>query len=108
MTDLLSKAEYAEIATKMNFPVLPFINGKYQKPAAGKKMVTINPATGEPLAHVYACDTKDVDYAVKAARDAFETGIWSKKHPTERKVILLQLAQLIEENQVELAVLESL
>ena len=108
MTDLLSKAEYAEIATKMNFPVLPFINGKYQKPAAGKKMVTINPATGEPLANVYACDTKDVDYAVKAARDAFETGIWSKKHPTERKVILLKLAQLIEENQVELAVLESL
>lgn len=108
MTDLLSKEEYVAIAGNINFPVLPFINGQYQKPASGNTMVTINPATGETLAHVYACDRTDVDYAVQVSRNAFDTGVWSQQHPAERKAVLLKLALLIEENQLELAVLESL
>ena len=108
MTDLLSKEEYVAIAGNIKFPILPFINGQYQKPAAGNMMVTINPATGETLAHVYACDSTDVDYAVQVSRNAFDTGVWSQQHPTERKAVLLKLALLIEENQRELAVLESL
>lgn len=108
MTELLSKEEYVAIAGNINFPVLPFINGQYQKPAAGNTMVTINPATGETLAYVYACDSTDVDYAVQVSRNAFDTGVWSQQHPTERKAVLLKLALLIEENQRELAVLESL
>ena len=108
MTDLLSKEEYVAIAGNIKFPILPFINGQYQKPAAGNMMVTINPATGETLAYVYACDSTDVDYAVQVSRNAFDTGVWSQQHPTERKAVLLKLALLIEENQRELAVLESL
>ena len=108
MTDLLSKEEYVAIAGNIKFPILPFINGQYQKPAAGNMMVTINPATGETLAHVYACDSTDVDYAVQVSRNAFDTGVWSQQHPTERKAVLLKLALLIVENQRELAVLESL
>jgi gamma-glutamyl-gamma-aminobutyraldehyde dehydrogenase len=108
MTDLLTKEEYVAIAANINFPVLPFINGKYQKPAAGNTMVTTNPATGEVLVHIYACDSTDVDNAVQVSRNAFDTGVWSQKHPTERKAVLLKLALLIEDNQRELAVLESL
>ena len=108
MTDLLSKEEYVAIAGNIKLPILPFINGQYQKPAAGNMMVTINPATGETLAHVYACDSTDVDYAVQVSRNAFDTGVWSQQHPTERKAVLLKLALLIVENQRELAVLESL
>jgi gamma-glutamyl-gamma-aminobutyraldehyde dehydrogenase len=108
MTKLQSKEVYAAIAANIDLPVLPFINGQYQKSAAGNKMATINPATGETLTNVYACDSTDVDYAVKVARKAFDTGIWSQKHPAERKAVLLKLAQLIEDNQLDLAVLESL
>ena len=108
MTDLLSKEAYEAIAANINFPTEAFIDGRYQKPKSGKTMETINPATGEVLTAVHACDASDVDYAVEVARKAFNTGEWSQKHPSERKTVLLKLAQLIEDNQTELAVLESL
>lgn len=108
MSDLLSKAEYADIAAKIKFPIDPFINGKFQKPKAGNSMETINPADGSVLANVSACNDRDVDYAVEVSREAFNSGEWSKKHPSERKESLLKLADLIEQNQTELAVLESL
>ena len=108
MSDFLSKDEYADIAAKIKFPIDPFINGKFQKTKAGNTMETINPADGSVLANVSACDDKDVDYAVAVSRDAFNSGEWSTKHPSERKEVLLKLADLIEKNQLELAVLESL
>ena len=79
MSDLLSKAEYADIAAKIKFPIDPFINGKFQKPKAGNSMETINPADGTVLANVSACDDRDVDYAVEVSRDAFNSGEWSTK-----------------------------
>jgi len=108
MSDLLSKNEYADIAAKIKFPIDPFINGKFQKTKAGNIMETINPADGKVLAKVAACDYNDVNYAVEVSRDAFNSGEWSTKHPSERKELLLKLADLIEKNQLELAVLESL
>ena len=71
-------------------------------------MESINPATGSIITNIAACDDSDVNYAVKVSRDAFNTGEWANKHPSERKAVLLKLAQLIEENKTELAVLESL
>ena len=35
------------------------------------------------LANVSACDDTDVDYAVEVSRDAFNSGEWSNKHPSE-------------------------
>ncbi len=108
MSTLLTHDEYKAIAQKITFPVDPFVNGKFSKPLSGKTMETINPATGEVFATVAACNSKDVDAAVIIAQQAFDDGEWSKKHPNERKAIIIKLADLIEENQHELAVLESL
>ena len=108
MTELLSKEEYVAIADAIEFPVMPFVDGKYQKTISNNKMTTTNPATGEVLAEIYVCNEADVDYAVDVSRKAYENGAWSQKHPSERKAVLLKLAQLIEDNQRELAVLESL
>ena len=108
MANLLSKKEYRAIASKIKFPVEPFIDGKFQKSKAGKLMETINPATGSVLTNVTACDEDDVNFAVEVSRRAFNSGEWACKHPSERKAVLLKLAQLIEKNQTELAVLESL
>ena len=71
-------------------------------------METINPATGDVLAIVAACGAEDVDAAVIVAQQAFDSGKWSRLHPNERKEIIIELANLIEKNQHELAVLESL
>jgi len=108
MSSLLSKNDYIDIAAKIQFPTDPFINGRFQKSKSGRVMESINPATGSVITNISACDDSDVNYAVKVSRDAFNSGEWTNKHPSERKAVLLKLAQLIEENKTELAVLESL
>ena len=108
MSSLLSKNDYIDIAAKIQFPTDPFIDGRFQKSKAERVMESINPATGSVITNIAACDDSDVNYAVKVSRDAFNTGEWANKHPSERKAVLLKLAQLIEENKTELAVLESL
>ncbi|MFT5275213.1 MAG: gamma-glutamyl-gamma-aminobutyraldehyde dehydrogenase [Saprospiraceae bacterium] len=108
MTHLLTKNEYAEIAANLTFPVEPFMGGKYQASSSGETFETINPATGLVLAEISACNAVDVDNAVALSRVAFDSGVWSQKHPSERKAVLLKLAQLIEASARELAVLESL
>jgi gamma-glutamyl-gamma-aminobutyraldehyde dehydrogenase len=71
-------------------------------------MPTLNPATGEPICEIAACDASDVDLAVQKAREAFDQGRWSKMHPADRKDVLIRLAKLMTRNRRELAVLESL
>ncbi|MFQ5411170.1 MAG: aldehyde dehydrogenase family protein, partial [Phycisphaerae bacterium] len=54
------------------------INGEWRDAASGKTFETINPATGDVLAHIAEGDAADVNEAVKAARRAFDSGPWSK------------------------------
>lgn len=106
MTDLLSTADYKKIAENLALPALAIIGGKEVPAASGRTFATVNPATEEKLADLPACGSADVDAAVSAARAAF--GEWSRRHPADRKQVLLRLADLIEENTLELAVMESL
>jgi gamma-glutamyl-gamma-aminobutyraldehyde dehydrogenase len=108
MSTLLTYNEYSVIAKNLTFSVDPFVNGNFSKPLSGNTMETINPATGDVLAIVAACGAQDVDAAVIVAQQAFDSGKWSRLHPNERKEIIIELANLIEKNQHELAVLESL
>jgi gamma-glutamyl-gamma-aminobutyraldehyde dehydrogenase len=85
-----------------------FIDGRFTEAASGRRFVTENPATGEPLAEVAAGDAADVDRAVAAARRAFDDGRWSRLAPADRKQVLLRFADLIEANLEELATLEAL
>ena len=86
--DLLTKDEYAALAGSIDFPRAAFIDGKFRK-GSGKKLITVNPATGETIAEIAACNAKDVDFAVKRAREAFDQGHWSKMHPSARKEVLI-------------------
>src|SRR3990170_7465045 len=85
-----------------------FIDGKYVAAASGETFDCINPATGKVLTRVAACDNEDVDRAVRAARAAFEKGVWSRVAGAERKRVLLKFAALIDEHATELALLETL
>ncbi len=105
---LLTHAEYQAIAGQLSLPCNAFIDGKFQPAKSKKRFVSINPATGKTIAEIAACDTKDVDFAVNKARDAFEDGRWSKLHPGERKQTLIRLAKLMQRNSHELAVMESI
>src|SRR5437763_1520131 len=85
-----------------------FSGGKWVDSVSGKTFPTLNPATGETICQVAEGDKADVDLAVKAARKAFEEGPWPKMNASERGRLLHKLADLIEQNQEELAALESL
>ena len=107
MSDLLTHEEYRAIAAGLDFPRTAFIDGKYRA-GSGAKLTTVNPATGETLCEIAACNTDDVDLAVSKAREAFDQGHWAKLHPGERKNVLIRLCKLLTRNQRELAVMESL
>lgn len=108
MSELLTASEYATIAKNLSFQTLAFIDGQFQASVSGNTFKTTNPATGELLAEITACNSQDVDLAVAKAKAAFEDGRWHRLSPNERKHVLLKFADLLEKNTVELAVMESL
>ncbi|MEH6578465.1 MAG: aldehyde dehydrogenase [Amphritea sp.] len=108
MSDLLTCEEYKAVAAELNPATMSFVDGAFRPSVSGNTFETINPATGELLANVAACNAEDVDFAVGKAREAFEDGRWSKLHPSERKEVLIKLCKLVKRNSRELAVLESL
>lgn len=108
MSELLTASEYATIAQNLSFQTLAFIDGQFQASISGNTFKTTNPATGELLAEITACNSQDVDLAVAKAKAAFEDGRWHRLSPNERKHVLLKFADLLEKNTVELAVMESL
>ena len=107
MSDLLTHEEYVGLASSLDLPKSPFINGKYRK-GSGPMMATHNPATGEEIAKISTANNYDLDVAVAKAREAFDQGHWSKQHPAERKNALIRLCKLMKRNRRELAVMESL
>ncbi|SVC73249.1 uncharacterized protein METZ01_LOCUS326103, partial [marine metagenome] len=108
MPDLLTHEEYQAIGKSLDFPTNAFINGQFQASKSGNTFETINPATGQVIAKIAACNADDVDHAVMKARESFDQGHWSKLHPSERKEALIKLSKLIKRNIQELAVMESI
>ena len=108
MSDLLTLEEYQAIANRLAPASMSFIDGRFCPAKSGQTLATYNPATGDKIADIAACNKDDVDFAVASARNAFEQGVWRCMHPSERKNILIKLCKSIQLNARELAVLESL
>jgi acyl-CoA reductase-like NAD-dependent aldehyde dehydrogenase len=75
---------------------------------SGPRVAVRNPASGEEITTVASATAEDVDRAVQAARRAFESGPWRTMDAVAREKILWRMAELIERDKEELAVLESL
>ncbi|WOO76426.1 Aldehyde dehydrogenase [Vanrija pseudolonga] len=82
-----------------------FINNEWVQ-GHGERLQVVNPATEEQIAEIETASREDVDLAVAAARAAFEStwGTWVSGQ--ERGQLLFKLADLVEANIDELAVLE--
>ena len=83
------------------------IDGKWVAAASGQTFSSYNPSTGLELDPCALGTGGSVDRADAAARRALE-GPWSKFKPRQRQAVLLKLAQLIESNFDELAMLDTL
>ncbi|HVE93295.1 MAG TPA: aldehyde dehydrogenase family protein [Acidimicrobiales bacterium] len=76
--------------------------------ASGETIAVYDPATGTEIARVPSADKADVDKAVAAARQAFDTGAWSKIPPMFQARSMQKFADLIEANSEQLSQLETL
>jgi acyl-CoA reductase-like NAD-dependent aldehyde dehydrogenase len=83
------------------------IDGQRVPASSGETLTTVNPSTGEVLAHLAAGGPADVDLAVRAARKAF-VGPWSKWSPYERQALLTRIAEVLDERFDELIEIEAL
>ncbi len=84
-----------------------YINGKFKPSENGRSFHTINPATEEKLAEVSEASEKDVNRAVRSAKEAYEK-VWSKISPKERGKYVYRIARLIQERAREFAVIETM
>jgi acyl-CoA reductase-like NAD-dependent aldehyde dehydrogenase len=100
-----AKARASAFAAK---PRELFIDGKWQPSRSGETFEVVDPARGSVFAHAAAGGAADIDAAVAAARRAFETPPWASMTPAQRARLLLRLADLIEANGDEIALLETL
>ncbi len=110
MTDLEAPEarDVRRLAEGLDIRTRAFVDGAYVDAASGETFAKINPATGIEVAQVAAGDAEDVDRAVRGARAAFESGVWSRSAPRQRKKVLTRFAALIEEHADELALLETI
>lgn len=84
-----------------------YINGEFVDATNGKVMQKISSIDGEIISGIAECSEADVDKAVAAAKQAYLSGVWSDKPPAEKKSALLKLAELMEDNVEELALLDT-
>jgi gamma-glutamyl-gamma-aminobutyraldehyde dehydrogenase len=100
MQDKIDRLRNATIA-----PQGLFIDGNWQSVRNGASMDVVSPIDGRILTTIADAGAADVDAAVQAARAAFDKGAWSRAAPAERKKVLFRIADLIERDALELAVL---
>jgi betaine-aldehyde dehydrogenase len=83
-----------------------YINGEWR--TAEKQRSTVNPATGEVIGYAAEGSIEDMEAAIGAAREAFDSGIWSETSAAERAAVLFKIADKLEEAKEELAALETM
>ncbi|MBP9510716.1 MAG: aldehyde dehydrogenase family protein, partial [Fusobacteriaceae bacterium] len=86
----------------------PFINGVYCKSIDGRSIPKKSSIDGRELPSLEACNEKDIDFAVKIALETYKNKIWADLEPKEKKRVILKLADLVEDNIEELALLDTI
>jgi aldehyde dehydrogenase (NAD+) len=84
------------------------INHQWRDALDGATMPILDPTTEEVITDVAKATIEDVNAAVEAAHQAFETGSWSRMHHEDRAKILFRTADLIDERGEEIGLRESM
>nr|MBF0684756.1 aldehyde dehydrogenase [Pseudomonas sp.] len=82
-----------------------FINGEFVEPVNGQYFTNLSPVNGQPIAEFPRSDAADIDKALDAAHAAAHA--WGKTSVQARSLILLQIADRIEQNLEMLAITET-
>ncbi|WP_026310892.1 aldehyde dehydrogenase family protein [Parafrankia elaeagni] len=79
-----------------------YIDGRWVPATGGRTLPVVNPATEQVIAEVANAGAADVDRAVAAARQAFDTGPWGRTTPAERAVVLRRFRDRLVERKQEI------
>ena len=82
-------------------PIQNYINGKFVAPSTTKTMEVISPLDGNLLSTVPMSTAKDLDNAVKSAKESFKT--WSRTPIKERVQVFFRYKTLLERDLKQLA-----
>ncbi|MFT4008732.1 MAG: aldehyde dehydrogenase family protein, partial [Nocardioidaceae bacterium] len=82
-----------------------YIGGQWVAPVKGAYFENITPVTGKPFTEIARGTAEDIDAALDAAHAAAPA--WGKTPAAERANILLQIADRMEANLADLAVIET-
>ena len=74
-----------------------YINGEWRDSTSGETFPSINPSTGEVIAHVARGTREDAQAAIRAARESFDRGDWAKKSFKQRSDIMLEALKHVAE-----------
>lgn len=85
----------------------PWIGDRFVRGAKAEVHEIRSPFDGGTISEVAFADEQAVDAAVQAAKAAFNSG-WGRVGPETRSAMLRALADAVEENRIEFAMLESL
>ena len=102
-----TRVPWNDIRDRVEFPTRLFVNGTWIQ-GSGDALALISPHDGAALATIDTASASDVDLAVRSAREAFESGIWSGLAPRERGQIMMAFAQNVHDHAEELALMISL
>lgn len=106
MTD--SHSIWLAKAQRITYPTQALIAGALTASASGETLDVISPRDGRLLTRIAACGEIDVDRSVARAHSCFEQGVWANQPAKQRKQVLLRLADLMEADADNLALLETL
>ena len=83
-----------------------YIGGRFTKGADSSQEI-VNPATGSRIGQAARATAEEVNTAIRAARDAFDSGAWSGATAMRRGQVLFEIARKLRESAAELARLET-
>jgi len=93
---------------KAPFQARHFINGEFVDSADGQKSDRVSPSHGIVVSQAALGSATETNAAISAARAAFDDGRWSRLPAKDRAAVLNKVADLIEQNEERLAVIETL
>ncbi|MCB1516503.1 MAG: aldehyde dehydrogenase family protein [Hyphomicrobiaceae bacterium] len=108
MTDLTVIAASKQALPKEPFIGRHLIDGTWRDSVSGETYDRMSPAHGLLVSRSALGAEADAEAAIRAARRAFDSGVWSRIPAKERAAVLLRVADLIEQNVERMSLLETL
>jgi aldehyde dehydrogenase len=102
---LPSSVDTAKLRVPIRARYENWIGGEYVPPARGQYFVNPSPITGKPLCEVARSTHEDIDRALDAAHAAAVS--WNKTSPAYRANILNRIADRLEQNLENIAIIET-